>query len=149
MIKATRTNENNSLCKESKVYFGLRKGMRYGDAVSPKGNQSWIFIEKIDAEAPILQLPDAKSWLIGKDPDAGKYWRQEKGMTEDEMVGWHHQLNGHEFRQTLRDGEGQGSLELQSMRLQRVRHDWVTEQQMEMHFYRQNESDFCPSADYF
>ena len=65
-----------------------------------KGNQSWIFIGKTDAEAeaPILWPPDAKNWLIGKDPDTGKDWRQEeKGMTEDEMVGWHHQLNGHEF----------------------------------------------------
>ena len=152
MIKAIRTNENNSVCKEIKVYFGLRKGMRYGDAVSPKGNQPWIFIEKTDAEAeaPIFRLPDAKSWLAGKDPDAGKYWRQEeKGTTEDEMVGWHHRFNGHEFEQTLGDGEGQGSLELQSMRLQRVRHDWVNEQQMEMQFYRGNDSDFCPSADYF
>ena len=68
--------------------------------VHPKGNQSWIFIERTDAEAetPILWPPDVKSWLIGKDPDAGKYWSQEeKGMTEDEMVGWHHQLDGHEF----------------------------------------------------
>ena len=68
--------------------------------VHPKGNQSWIFIGRTDAEAetPILWLPDAKNWLIGKDPDAGKDWRQvEKGMTEDKMVAWHHQLNGHEF----------------------------------------------------
>ena len=68
--------------------------------VHPKGNQSWIFIGRTDAKAktPILWPPDAKNWLIGKDPDAGKDWRQEKkGMTEDEMVGWHHQLNGHEF----------------------------------------------------
>ena len=68
--------------------------------VHPKGNQSWIFIGRTDveAEAPVLWLPDAKNWLIGKDPDAGKDWRQEeKGMTEDEMVGWHHRLNGHEF----------------------------------------------------
>ena len=66
--------------------------------VHPKGNQSWIFIGKIDAEVvtPILWPPDAKNWLIWKDPDAGKDWRQEeKGMTEDEMVGWHHWLNGH------------------------------------------------------
>ena len=65
-----------------------------------KGDQSWIFIGRTDAEAetPILWPPDAKNWLIGKDCDAGKYWRQEeKGTTEDEMVGWHHQLNGHEF----------------------------------------------------
>ena len=68
--------------------------------VHPKGNQSWMFIGRTDveAEAPILWPSDAKSWLIGKDPDAGKGWRwEEKGMTEDEMVGWHHQLNGHEF----------------------------------------------------
>ena len=68
--------------------------------VNPKGNQSWIFIGRtdIEAETPILWPPDAKNWLIGKDPDAGKDWRQEeKGTTEDEMVGWHHQHNGHEF----------------------------------------------------
>ena len=64
--------------------------------VHHKGNQSWIFIGRIDVEAetPILWPSEAKSWLIGKDPDAGKDWRQEKGTTEDEMVGWHHQLNG-------------------------------------------------------
>ena len=69
-------------------------------AVHPKGNLSWIFIGRTDAEAetPILWPPHAKNWLTGKDPDAGKDWRQEeKGMTEDEMVGWHHWLNGHEF----------------------------------------------------
>ena len=68
--------------------------------VNPKGNQSWIFIRRNDAEAemPILWPPDAKNWLIGKDPDAGKDWRQEeKGTTEEEMVGWHHQLNAHRF----------------------------------------------------
>ena len=68
--------------------------------VNPKGDQSWLFTGRTDAEAetPILWLPDSKSWLIWKDPDAGKDWRQEeKGMTEDEMAGWHHQLNGHEF----------------------------------------------------
>ena len=67
--------------------------------VHPKGNQSWMFIGRTDVEAetPILWSPDAKSWLIWKDPDAGKDWRQEeKGMTEDEMVGWHHRFNGHE-----------------------------------------------------
>ena len=68
--------------------------------VHPKGNQSWRVIGRADVEAetPILRLPDAKSWLIGKDPDAGKDWRQEeKGRTKDEMVGWYHRLNGHEF----------------------------------------------------
>ena len=67
--------------------------------VHPKGNFSWIFIGRTDAEAeiPILWLPDAKNWLNWKDHDAGKDWRQEKGTTEDEMAGWHHQFNGHEF----------------------------------------------------
>ena len=72
--------------------------------VNPKRNQSWIFIGRTDAEAetPKLWPPDVKNGLIGKDPDAGKDWRQEeKGMTEDEMVGWHHRLNGHEFGQAL------------------------------------------------
>ena len=69
-------------------------------SVNPKGNQAWIFFARTDdeAEAPILWPPDAKSQLTGKDPDAWKDWRQEqKGITEDEMVGWHHRLNGHEF----------------------------------------------------
>ena len=79
----------------------------------PKGNQSWMFTGRSDAEAetPILWPPDAKNWLIRKDPDAGEDWRQEeKGTTEDDTVGWHHRLNGHKFEQTLGDGEGQGSL---------------------------------------
>ena len=81
--------------------------------VNPKGNQPWIFIGRTDAEAetPILWPPDEKSRLIGKDPDAGKDWGQEeKGVAEDEMVRWHHQLNGHEYGQTQGDGEGQGGL---------------------------------------
>ena len=79
--------------------------------VKPKGNQPWIFIGRIDAEVPILWPPDVNSWLIRKDPDVGKVWRQEeKGTTEDEMVGWHHWLNGHEFEQAPKDIEGQGSL---------------------------------------
>ena len=67
--------------------------------VHPKGNQSWVFIGRTDVEAeiPILWPPGAKNWLLGKDPDAGKTWRQEKGTTEDEMTGWYHWLNGHEF----------------------------------------------------
>ena len=71
-----------------------------GDPVYPKGDQSWVFIGRTDAEAetPTLWPPDSKNWLFGKDPDAGKDWRQEeKGMTEDEIVGWHHQLNGQKF----------------------------------------------------
>ena len=81
--------------------------------VNPKGNQSRIFIARTDGEteAAILCLPDAKNWLIGKDPDAGKDWRQEeKGVTEDEMVGWHHWLDRHEFEQPSGVGDGQGSL---------------------------------------
>ena len=81
--------------------------------VHPKGNQSWIFIGRTDVEAetPILWSPDVKNWLIQKYPDAGKDWEwEDKGMTEDEMVGWHHRLNGHEFEQALGVGEGQGSL---------------------------------------
>ena len=82
-------------------------------AVNPKGNQSWIFTGRTDAkaEALIFWPPDAKTWLIEKDSDAGKDWRQEeKGTTEDEMVGWHHRLDGHEFEQTPGYSEGQGSL---------------------------------------
>ena len=81
--------------------------------VHPKGNRSWIFIGRPDAEAetPVLWPPDAKSWLIWKDPDAGKDWRrEEEGTTEDEMVGWHHWLNGHEFEWTPGVGDGQGGL---------------------------------------
>ena len=79
--------------------------------VNPKGNQPWIFIGRTDAEAAILWPPAIKNGLIGKDPDAGKDWRQEeKEMTEDEMVGWHHWLDGHEFEQALGVGDRQGSL---------------------------------------
>ena len=81
--------------------------------VNPKGNQSWLFIGRTDAEAetPILQPSDGKNLLIGKDSDAGKDWRQvKKGTTEDEMVGWHHQLDGHEFEQASGVGDGQGGL---------------------------------------
>ena len=81
------------------------------EPVNPTGNQFWIFIGRADAEAeaPIL-WPLVKNWLTGKDPDTGKDWRQEKGMTEDEMVGWHYWLNGYEFEQALGVGEVQGSL---------------------------------------
>jgi len=96
-----KTIESPLDCKEIKL-------------VNLNGNQSGLFIGRADAEAetPILWPPDAKSWLVGKDLDTGKNWGQEeKGMTEDEMVGWHHWLNRREFEQTLRDSEGQGSLE--------------------------------------
>ena len=95
-----KTLESPLDCKEIKPFH-------------PKGNQSWIFIGRTDAEAerPILWPTDAKNWLIGKDPDAGKDWRQEeKGVKEDEMVGWHHWLSGHEFEQALRVYDGRGSL---------------------------------------
>ena len=78
--------------------------------VNPKGNQSWLFTGRTDIEAPILRLPDVKNWLIGKDPDAGKDWRQEEKGRQDAMVGWHHWLNGCEFEQALGIGDGQGSL---------------------------------------
>ena len=112
--------------------------------VHPKGNQSWIFIGRsdVEAETPILWPPHAKNWLIGKDPDAGKDWRwKEKGMTEDEMVGWHHWCDGHEFEEALGIGDGQGDLEFCSswglneldmteqrnwteLNCNRVGHDW-------------------------
>ena len=81
-------------------------------AVHPKGDQPWVFIGRTDAEAetPTLRPPDAKSWLIGKDPDAGKDWGQEEKGTEDEMVGWHHRLNGHGFGWIPGVGDGQGVL---------------------------------------
>ena len=81
--------------------------------VNPRGNQPWIYIGRTDAKAetPILWPPNVKRWLVGKDSNAGKDWEQEeKGLTEDEIVGWHHQLNGHGFQQTSGDNEVQGSL---------------------------------------
>ena len=95
-----RTLENPLYCKEIKP-------------VNPKGKQSWIFIGRTDAEAkaPILWPSYMKNWLIGKDPDAGKDWRQEeKGTTEDEMVGWYHPLDGHDFEQAAELGDRVGSL---------------------------------------
>ena len=102
-VALKKTLESPSVCKEIKP-------------VNPKENQPWIFIGRTDAEAEaealILWPPSAKSQLIGQNPDAGKDWRQEeKGMTEDELVGWHHQLNGHESEWSLGGSEGQGSLE--------------------------------------
>ena len=98
---------------------------------NPKGNQSWIFIGRTEAVAPILWSPDMKSWLIGKEPDAGKNWDwEEKGAIEDKMIGWHHWLNGHEFVQTLGDTEGQGNLACcNPWGLQSVGHNLATKQQ--------------------
>ena len=98
--------------------------------VHPKGNQSWIFIGRTNAEAetPVLWLPDVKNWLTGKDPDAGKDWRQEeKGVTEDEMVGWHHWFDVHQFEQGVGVGDGQGGLMCYSPWGLWVRHNWVIE----------------------
>ena len=96
-----------------------------------RSNQSWILIGRTDAKAetPILWPPDAKSLLIGKDPDIGKDWRwEEKGTTEDEIVGWHHWLNGHEFLSKLQSWWWTGRSGMQQfMGLQKVRHDWATE----------------------
>ena len=97
--------------------------------VHSKGDQSWVFIGRTAAEAetPILWPPDVKSWLIGKAPDAGKDWRQEeKGTTEDEMVGWHHWLNGLEFEEAPGVGDGRGGLVCCSPWGHSVGHDWVT-----------------------
>ena len=98
--------------------------------VSPKGNQTWVFIGKTDAEAEALILwpADAKSWLIGKDPDAGKDWGQEKGVTEDGMVVWHHRLSEHELsklQETVKDREAWHT----AMGSQTVGYDWAAEQQ--------------------
>ena len=102
--------------------------------VNPKESQPWIFVGRTgaEAEAPVIWPPDVKSQLIGKDPDAEKDWGQEeKRVTEDEVIGWHHWLNGHEFEQTLRDSEEQGSLVCCSSWGRRVRHNLVTEQQQQ------------------
>ena len=96
--------------------------------VNSKQNQPWIFIERIvaEAEAPILWPPDAKNWVIWKDPDAGKDWRQEeKGTTEDEIVGWYHQLDGHEFEQLWERGKYREAWRGLSMGSQNVGQSWV------------------------
>ena len=116
--------------KTLKVFLELQ-----GDQlVNPKGNQPWIFIGRTDAKpkAPILDPSAVKSWLIGKGPDAGTIWRQgEKGMTEGEIIGWHHLLNGHEFEQTPMRWWRMGKLGmLKSMGLQRVRHNWTATSQI-------------------
>ena len=98
--------------------------------VHPEGDQSWMFTGRTDAEAetPILWPPHAKSWLVGKDPDAGRDWGQEeKGTTEDAMAAWHHRLDGREFEQTPGVGDGQGYLACCDSGGHRVRHDWATE----------------------
>ena len=118
-----KTLESSLDCKEIKL-------------VNRKGNQPWIwiFIGRTDAEAeiPIVWPPDANSWFFGKDPNAGKDWRQEeKRTTEDEMVGWHHRLCGREFEQNLGNGRTGKPGVLWSMGSERVRQDWATEQQQQ------------------
>ena len=96
--------------------------------VHPKGDQSWVFIGRTNAEAKTLWLPDVERWLIGKDPDAGRDWGQEeKGPTEDEMAGWHHQLSGYEFEWTPGVWWTGRPGVLQFTESQRVRQDWATE----------------------
>ena len=105
-------------------------GLQGDQTSNPEGNQSWMFIGRTDAEGetPILWPPDAKNWHIGKDAEAGKDWRQEeKRTTEDEMVGWHHRLDGHGFEQAPGVRDGQGSLACCSLWGCRVRHNWATE----------------------
>ena len=122
--------------------------------VNTKGNQSWIFIGRTDAEAPILWPPDVKNWLLGKDPDIGKDWRrEEKGTTEDEMVGCHHWLDGREFEQALGVGDGQGGMVCRSPWGYKELHttgwlNWLTFQNSEsfglkgaqLNFYEKNPS---------
>ena len=138
LSSASSAKQGAVLTEDSRVFFFsfrivvLQKTLE--SLVNPKGNQPWIFIGRTDAEAEAPILWPAKSRLIGKHPDARKDWGQEEeGVTEEEMVGWHHQLGGHELEQILGDSEGQPGV-LQSMGLQRVRHDLVAEQQ-QVHIY--------------
>ena len=104
--------------------------------INPKENEHWLFTGRTDAEAPILWPPDAKSWFIGRYPDAGKDRRlEEKRTTEDEMTGWHHWLNEHEFEQTLGDSEGQRSLACYSPWGRKIGHHLATEQQQQPIFH--------------
>ena len=106
-------------------------GWQGDQTINPKGNQPWILLGRTDTEAKasIFWSADATSWLIGKDSAAGKDWGQEKGMTEDELAGWHHRLNGHEFEQAPGDSDGQGSLVCCSpwvTKSQTLLRDWTT-----------------------
>ena len=113
LVLVATGQEGSSWIMETRLMINSCADSKDIKPVNPKGNQPWIFTGRTDAEteSPILWPPDAKSWFIGKDSDAGKDWGQEeKGTTEDEMVGWHHQLNEHEFEQVPGVGDGQGSL---------------------------------------
>ena len=112
--------------------------------VRSEGDQPWVFFGRNDAEAetPILWPPHAKSWLIGKDPDAGRDWRQEeKGTTEDEMAGWHHRLNGHEFEWTPGVGDGQGGLACCD--------SWGHKESDTIEWLNWTESQFCSVMDFW
>ena len=116
-VALEKTLESPLDCKEIQLVYSKR-------------DQSWVFFGRTDAKAetPILWPPHAKSWLIGKDSDAGRGWgKEEKGTTEDEMVGWHHWLDGHEFEQTPGVGDGQGDLACCNSWGRKVGHDWETE----------------------
>ena len=106
--------------------------------IHPKGNESGIFIGRTNAvtETPILWPPDAKNWLTGKDPDAGKDWRQEKEMTEDELVGWHHWLNGCEFEPAPGDGEDGVLQSMGSQKNQVWLSDWTTKTRLPLNSFR-------------
>ena len=113
--------------------------------VHPKGDQSWVFIGRTDVEAEtsILWPPDAKSWLFGKDSDAGRDWGQEeKGTIEDEMAGWHHWLNGHGFEWTPGVGDGQEGLACCGSWGRRVRHDWA----IELNWTPLGRYSWCPNS---
>ena len=133
MWKLSNNTPDQLGLKEIGIYLVIDKNTTYQNTwgtTKYSENQSWIFIGRTDveAEAPTLWPPDGKSQLIGKDSDAGKDWRQEeKGMKEDEMVGWHHQLDGHEFEQAPGVGDGQRSLVCCSPWGCKESDDWATE----------------------
>ena len=123
MLQSTKVQRNKVSPKKSSPL-----DCKETKPVTPKGNQPWIFIGRTDAEASKLWPPDAKSWLTGKDSNAGKDWGQEeKGTTENDMVGWHHWLDGSEFEQARGVGDGQGSLACCSLASERVRHNRANE----------------------
>ena len=129
-------NKNSSTTLANNIHCGVGETLESPldckeiQPVHPKRDQSWVFIGRTDVEAetPVLWLPDANSWLIWKDPDAGEDWGQEeRGTTEDEMVGWHHWLNGHGFGWALGVGDEQRGLACCNSWGLRVTHDWAAE----------------------
>ena len=129
MKKAERRRIDAFELRHWRKFLGVPWRLQEIKPINPKSKLHWIFIGRTDGEAPIFPL-DVKSQLTGKDPDAGKDWKQEeKGTTEDKMFGWYHQLNGHEFDQALGGGKGLGNLACCSPWSCRVGHDWATEQQ--------------------